>query len=154
KHLLVRAEEARITGRALAAEELYDQAIASARRNGFVQYEALASALCGEFYRERQRILIAPVYMRLAHDGAVQWGAPAKAALIARDFPQPAMAPAVGPARTPAPDELGVAGLGIGAGAALDLATVVRLGQALAGEIELDKLLDRLMRIVMQNAGA
>ncbi|MDC0720358.1 AAA family ATPase [Nannocystis bainbridge] len=152
KYLLVRAEEARVTGRALEAEELYDQAIASARRNGFVQYEALASALCGEFYRDRQRSFIAPVYMRAAYDGFVRWGAPAKAALIARDFPQPTTAPAVtGPVRTTTPDDGGAVGLG--AAAALDLATVVRLGQALVGEIELDKLLDRLMRIVMQNAG-
>ncbi|PCC74016.1 Predicted ATPase [Nannocystis exedens] len=147
KYLLVRAEEARVGGRALEAEELYDQAIASARRNGFTQYEALANALCGEFYRERQRHFIAPVYMRAAHDGFVQWGAPAKAALIAREFPQAAAAPLTPPVLA---SEDGAA---VDGGAALDLATVVRLGQALVGEIELDKLLDRLVRIVMQNAG-
>ncbi|MCY1061511.1 AAA family ATPase [Nannocystis sp. SCPEA4] len=145
KYLLVRAEEARITGRMLEAEDFYDQAIASARRNGFTQYEALAQALCGEFYRRRQRSFIAPVYMRAAHDGFIQWGAPAKAALIAREFPQPTGAPAV----TRAPEDGGT----VDVGAALDLETVVRLGQALVGEIELDKLLDRLVRIVMQNAG-
>jgi predicted ATPase/GAF domain-containing protein len=152
KYLLVRAEEARITGRPLEAEELYDQAITSARRNGFVQYEALASALCGEFYRERHRTFIAPAYLRAAYDGYVQWGAPAKAARIARNFPQSAAGLAAA-ASTHAmlPDDLGAVGLG--AGAMLDLATVVRLGQALAGEIELEKLLERLMRIVMQNAG-
>ncbi|WAS90733.1 AAA family ATPase [Nannocystis punicea] len=147
KYLLVRAEEARVTGRALEAEELYDQAIASARRHGFTQYEALASALCGEFYRQRQRSFIAPVYMRAAHDGFLQWGAPAKAALIAREFPPPVSAPAGLPVLAPAD------GATADGAAALDLATVVRLGQALVGEIELDKLLDRLVRIVMQNAG-
>lgn len=147
KYLLVRAEEARVTGRPLEAEELYDQAIASARRHGFVQYEALANALCGEFYRERQRHVIAPVYMRAAHDGFLQWGASAKAALIAREFPQVAAA-AFAPS-APAPEDGGAADGGV----ALDLTTVVRLGQALVGEIELDKLLDRLVRIVMQNAG-
>lgn len=146
KHLLVRAEEARICGRPLEAEELYEQAIASARAHGFTQYEALASELCGEFYRRRGRARIAPVYTREAHDAYLRWGAPAKAALLARELPSAAPVLAGG-------DDAGLDAVDLGAAAALDLATVVRLGQALVSEIELDKLLDALMRIMMQNAG-
>jgi len=36
----------------------------------------------------------------------------------------------------------------------LDLVTAVRDTQALAGELELGKLLERLMRVIVENAGA
>ena len=37
---------------------------------------------------------------------------------------------------------------------ALDWMTVLRAGQAIAGEVELDRVIDRLMRIMLQSAGA
>ena len=51
---LVGAEIARIEGRALDAMRLYEQAIQSARANGFVHNEALADELAGRFYLGRR----------------------------------------------------------------------------------------------------
>ena len=48
---LVGAEIARIEGRALDAEHLYEQAIRSARANGFVHNEALANELAAPLLR-------------------------------------------------------------------------------------------------------
>ncbi len=50
---LVGAEIARIEGRELDAEHLYEQAIRSARANGFVHNEALAYELAARFYAAR-----------------------------------------------------------------------------------------------------
>jgi hypothetical protein len=50
---LVGAEIARIEGRELDAERLYEQAIRSARENGFVHNEALANELAARFYAAR-----------------------------------------------------------------------------------------------------
>jgi len=50
---LVGAEIARIEGRALDAMDLYEQAIRSARANGFVHNEAVANELAGRFYLDR-----------------------------------------------------------------------------------------------------
>jgi hypothetical protein len=47
---LVGAEIARIEGRALDAIQLYEQAIRSARANGFVHNEALAYEVAAQFY--------------------------------------------------------------------------------------------------------
>jgi len=47
---LVGAEIARIQGRELDAERLYEQAIRSSRANGFVHNEALANELAARFY--------------------------------------------------------------------------------------------------------
>ena len=50
---LVGAEIARLEGRELDAERLYEQAIRSARDNGFVHNEALAYELAARFYAAR-----------------------------------------------------------------------------------------------------
>ena len=47
---LVGAEIARLDGREFDAERLYEQAIRSARANGFVHNEALASEIAARFY--------------------------------------------------------------------------------------------------------
>src|SRR6516164_2237639 len=72
---LVGAEIARIEGRVLDAEQLYEQAIASARANGFVHNEALAHELAARFYAARGFEEIAHLYLRNARRGYLRWGA-------------------------------------------------------------------------------
>ncbi|PRP90926.1 Serine/threonine-protein kinase PknB [Enhygromyxa salina] len=160
KHLLVRAEVARLADDPLAAEAFYDDAINSAQRHGFVQYEALANERCGHFYLERERLRIAALYLRAAQDGYAQWGAHAKVDQLDREMSKlPTSAASV--ARIDG-EAVSISTTGSTARStatssasswAFDLSTVLRLGQALAGEIELEPLLNRLMRIVLQNAG-
>src|SRR5258705_4741676 len=66
---LVGAEIARIEGRELDAERLYEQAIRSARANGFVHNEALANELASRFYAARGFEKIARVYLQDARYG-------------------------------------------------------------------------------------
>ena len=61
---LVGAEIARIEGRVLDAEGLYEQAIRSAHANGFVHNEALANELGARFYAARGFEKIAHAYLR------------------------------------------------------------------------------------------
>src|SRR5262249_11411817 len=67
--LLVGAEVARVEGRVLDAERLYEAAIQSARENAFVQNEALANELAARFYAGRGFERIARAYLRDARDG-------------------------------------------------------------------------------------
>ncbi len=53
RHALVQAEVARIEGRHLDVERLFEEAIHSARDNGFVHNEAVAYELASRFYRAR-----------------------------------------------------------------------------------------------------
>ncbi|AUX40240.1 uncharacterized protein SOCE26_016390 [Sorangium cellulosum] len=87
KHLLVRAESARAAGEELAAMKLYDQAIASAKTNGFVRDEALANELCAKFHLASGRETIAQVYMTDAYEGYLRWGATAKVGQLSRKYP-------------------------------------------------------------------
>src|SRR6185436_8225840 len=78
RYALVLAEVARIEGRPAEAMDLYENAIRSARDNGFVQQEALAFELAAQFYAARGLATFADAYLRNARDGYLRWGAEGK----------------------------------------------------------------------------
>ena len=141
---LVGAEIARIEGRELDAERLYEQAIRSARANGFVHNEALANELAARFYVARGFEKIAHAYLRDARYGYLRWGADGKVRQLDQLYPHLTKEESVrGPTITiEAPVEH------------LDLATVIKVSQAVSGEIVLEKLIDTLMRTAIEHAGA
>ena len=143
---LVAAEIARIEGRELDAERLYERAIESARANGFVHNEAVASELAARFYAARGLKRIADMYLRDARGCYARWGADGKVRQLEQLYPTLREDPtAQDPARTStilAPVER------------LDLATVIKVSQAVSGEIVLEKLIDTLMRTAIEYAGA
>jgi GAF domain-containing protein len=124
--------------------DLYEQAIRSARANGFIHNEALAYELAARFYAARGFEKFARVYLRNARDGYLRWGAIGKVRQLDEMYPhlrkeEPAPAPT---STIAAPVEH------------LDLATVIKVSQAVSGEIVLDKLIDTLMRTAIAQAGA
>jgi len=141
---LVGAEIARIENRDLEAMRLYEQAIQSSRANGFVNNEALAYERASEFYRARGFDQFADTYARNARACYASWGADGKVGQLDRLYPGLKQAPPLpGPASTMTATIEG-----------LDLATVIRVSQAVSSEIVLEKLLDTVMRKAMEHAGA
>ena len=141
---LVGAEIARIEGRELDAERLYEQAIRSAHANGFVHNEALANELAARFYAARGFEKIAHAYLRNARYCYLRWGADGKVRQLDELYPHLREEEPV-----PAPTST------IGAPVEhLDLATVIKVSQAVSGEIVLEKLIDTLMRTAIEHAGA
>ncbi|AUX47541.1 protein kinase [Sorangium cellulosum] len=149
KHDLVSAERARVEGEGAVVDamELYDRAIEGARRQGYMHEEALAYELAASFYQSRGRREIARHYMTLAYRGYALWGAGAKCQSLLAAFPQLIFE------ATPEPP-VSVKGTSSHDGMALDLLTVVKASQALASEIVLERLLEELMTIVIENVGA
>ena len=141
---LVGAEIARIQGRELDAERLYEQAIRSSRANGFVHNEALANELAARFYAARGFEKIAHAYLRDAQYCYLRWGADGKVRQLDELYPHlREEEPRPAPAST------------IGARVEhLDLATVIKVSQAVSGEMILEKLIDTLMRTAIEHAGA
>ena len=84
---LVGAEIARIEGRELDAERLYEQAIRSAHANGFVHNEALANELAARFYAARGFEKIAHAYLRDARYCYLRWGADGKVRQLDELYP-------------------------------------------------------------------
>ena len=151
KYELVEAEKARVMGDVLRAMELYDRAIRGAREAGYLQEEALAYERAAQFYLALGREEIAQNYMTKAHYGYKRWGATAKVVDLESQYPQlisltETALDSYSPSLTTT--------TGTHSGVALDLAAVMKASQAISGEIVLDKLLARLMEILIENAGA
>lgn len=134
KHCLVKAELSRLEGHLLESERLYEEAIHSARENGFIQNEALSNELAARFYKGRGFETIANAYLKEAYRCYKQWGAHGKLRQLEKQYPALRQDnPAV---------------------ASLDLITVLRAAQAISKEVVLDNLLETLMRTVVEAAGA
>ncbi|MGA8655535.1 MAG: AAA family ATPase [Chthoniobacterales bacterium] len=143
KHDLVAAELARLQGRDLDAMRLYEEAIRSARENGFVQNEGVASELAAKFYFKHRLDKVAGFYLRDARSCYLRWGAQGKVKQLDQRYPQ-----------WKEPDAQGATS-NIGAPVdQLDLLTVIKASQALSGEIVLEKLIETLMVIAVEHAGA
>ncbi|MFL9895191.1 trifunctional serine/threonine-protein kinase/ATP-binding protein/sensor histidine kinase [Paraburkholderia sp. RL17-381-BIF-C] len=141
---LIGAEIARIDGRVVDAEELYEQAICLAQESGFVHIEALAHELASHFYATRGFRKIARVYLQEARYGYLRWGAEGKVRQLEEHYPYLRTdEPALGPTTTiAAPVEH------------LDLATVIKVSQAASSDIVLERLIDMIMRTAIEQAGA
>jgi PAS domain S-box-containing protein len=140
---LIGAEIARIEGRVLEAEQLYEHAIRSAHRNGFINNEALAYELAARFYAARGFQKFADAYLLEARYCYQRWGADGKVAQLNRLYPHLKLQSSnSAPSTILAPAEL------------LDLATVIKVSQAVSGEMVLDKLIETLMRTAIEHAAA
>jgi PAS domain S-box-containing protein len=141
---LAGAEIARIEGRQLDAERLFEEAIRSAHANGFVHNEALANELVARFYAARDFDMIAHAYLRKARYCYLLWGADGKVRQLDELYPQLRE-------EEPIPGPISMIGTPV---EHLDLATVIKVSQAVSGEIVLEKLIDTLMRTAIEHAGA
>jgi PAS domain S-box-containing protein len=148
--LLLSAEIERISGRGPAAQELYERAIAYAESTDMLGQQGLANELCARFWRDRGQHRVAAASVASARHAYAAWGAAAKVADLDRRYSAPALEEAS--ARDAAPDPGGSATLAEVSG--IDLATVVKAARVLAGEMELEHLLTKMLSIAIQNAGA
>jgi len=142
--VLVGAEIARIEGRDLDAMRLYEKAIRSAHVNGFIHNEAVAYEVAARFYAARGFDNFADAYLREARYCYLRWGADGKVNQLDRLYPYlKKEEPPPGPTSTI-----------VAAVEVLDLATVIKVSQAVSGEMVLEKLIDRVMCSAIEQAGA
>src|SRR3982074_1851715 len=140
---LVAAELARIEGRDLDAMHLYEGAIQSARENRFLQNEAAAHETAARFYAARGFETFAQSYLRKARYCYLRSGALGKVRQI--DQQRPPLheeRPPSSAATVETPIEQ------------LDLGTVMKASQAVSSEIVLEQLIETLMVIAVEHAGA
>ncbi|XZN92794.1 MAG: AAA family ATPase [Microcoleus sp.] len=160
KYYLVEAETNRILANKLAAIECYDLAIQGAKANEYIQEEALANELAAKFYLGWGKEKVAAGYMQEAYYCYARWGAKAKVTDLEKGYPQ-LLAPILQLPRavdsfkeTIARETITSSKTSSSAYEFLDLATLLKASQAISGEIELNKLLTTLLKIVIANAGA
>jgi len=144
KHALVSAELARIEGRDLDAMRLYEEAIRAARENAFVQNEGVGNELAARYYLDRGYETIGHGSLREARYCYLRWGADGKVRQLDQRYPHlhEERAPASSTATIGTPVEQ------------LDLGTVIKASHAVSGEIVLEKLIETLLVIAVEHAGA
>ncbi|WP_437814896.1 AAA family ATPase [Sorangium sp. So ce1078] len=143
KHALVRAEIARLLGQESEASRLYEQAISSAREHGFVQHEAVACERAACYYRARGLSIAADAYLQKARAGYFRWGAHAKVEQLDQRYPYLVERKPIAPTVTFALRA-----------EQFDVLSVVKASQSISGELKLPRLLETLLRVVVEHAGA
>ncbi|MDH4182720.1 MAG: AAA family ATPase [Nitrospinota bacterium] len=156
---LMNAEMCRVLNKPMEAREHYDQAIAHASENGFTQDVALANELAGRFCIERKQSHMARYYLKESHAAYAKWGAVAKVRDIetrySEHFTQPKVSDTSKPESAPSSTTHSTTSSSDKkAQSALDLPSLFKASQAISSEIDIDKLLKKLMRIMIENAGA
>jgi predicted ATPase/signal transduction histidine kinase/tRNA A-37 threonylcarbamoyl transferase component Bud32 len=155
KYDLVAAEIARVLGQNTEAMELYDRAIDGAAKNGYIQEEALAYELAGEFYQALGKEIVSQAYLTKAYYGYIHWGAIAKVKHLESTHhflaaqTRTISTPTLDVTRTTTGNTTSSS-----LGDFLDLATFIKSAQAINSEIVLEKLLTKLIKIILENAAA
>lgn len=148
---LVAAEVARCRGDADAAARLYDLGIDGARAEGATHDEALAAETAAYFYLARGSERIARLYMRDAAYCYMRWGADGKVADL-RERHERLLPEGVLEAAARKEHSTGHSAATLAA--TVDLGSMMKAAQAISGEIAKQSLVDQLMRITIENAGA
>jgi signal transduction histidine kinase len=143
KYTLVSAEIARLEKRDTDALVLYEKTILSARENGFVQNEGLAHELAAQHYVTLGLETAGYAHLRSARNCYDRWGASAKVKQLDERYPRLREERSTESSLTMGPST-----------GHLDVKTVVKASQAISSEIVLPRLIEKLTRIAVENAGA
>ncbi len=149
RYEMVEAERARARGKILRAMDFYERAIASARKNEYLQEEALSNELAAKFYLARGQDRVAKAHLQEARYLYHRWGAMAKVRQLEEKYGA-LLESTAGPRGKR--DDL-VTNTTSSTEGALDFLSVLKASQAISGEIDLEKLLAKMIKIVVENAG-
>ncbi|MGD1805195.1 trifunctional serine/threonine-protein kinase/ATP-binding protein/sensor histidine kinase [Dapis sp. BLCC M126] len=160
---LIEAEKYRVFGQCYQAGDYYDRAIAGAKENKYIQEEALANELAAKFYLDWGKEKFATLYLQEAYYCYAQWGAKAKVQDLELRYPE-LLKPILQRTRFSSSSNASIYKITSNShsqtatitniSSILDFSSLLKASQTLSGEIELDRLLSTLMKIIIENAGA
>ncbi|MBF0237116.1 MAG: AAA family ATPase [SAR324 cluster bacterium] len=153
KYDLVMAENARLAGKFEEACRGYEKAIQGAHNHGYLNDEALACEIAARFYEAEGLEKFARTYRQEAYYRYQRWGAQAKVyqyqSKYSQWFGKKSKRTQTGISLTQSSSTVSYSPL-----QALDLDSILKASQTLSGEIILHHLLEKMMNIVIENAGA
>jgi histidine kinase len=150
KYDLVEAEKARVLGQYWEAAQLYEKAIKNASQNNYLHEEALAYELAAEFYLSHGMDKIPQIYITEAHYRYIRWGATAKVKDLGKRYSYLLVCTQ----EKKFIDAALTTSSTLKNSCFLDVSTVMKASQALSIEIVPNRLLDKLMHLAKENAGA
>lgn len=165
QYLLLLAEKSRLEGKIDAAASYYEQAIESAAQGNYIQDEAIAYKLAGNFSAKQGNASISAFYERRAYNLFQNWGA--KTIIQKMKSQYPILAQEKGPLETTL-STLNVVQTSVETSNKMtsdnaiitnstydvDVNAIIDASQNLSRETDLDKLVKSIMRILFLSAGA
>ena len=151
KYLLLSAEYARLIKPSFDTLTLYHQAIQSAKENGFLQYQALANELLARFLMNYPLGDSSNKHLKEACQLYALWGCTVKQKAFEKEFPKLFVST---PELRPEQHSLSTTASSQQAKHALDFEAIISASQNISNEIQLSKLLEKMMRVIVTNAGA
>lgn len=150
---LVEAEWHRVSGNDAEALRCYQAAIAGANKHQYLHHEAMANELVARHHLAEGRHQAAVGHLLEARLLYSRWGARRKARMLDEEFPRVLSRQRRAEAGTTV-DHTTISGGGTVGLEGVDLDTVLKASAAISAELNLARLIERLMQIAMQNAGA
>ena len=151
---LVEAELARYHGKNHQARDAFEKAASHARANDFLFEEALAFELSARFHFNLQQNQLGQFYLRNAQNAYQRWGAEAKVNDLKKRYFELFSESWQGNPNDSVSMRLATHTSGETVSEVLDLATVMKAAETLSSEIVLENLVEKLMGIALENAGA
>ena len=146
KYLLIEAEIFRLKEDFHQALKLYNKAIDLAQKNGYRQDEAIANELTAKYLLSMNMEKTAIEYLKDAHYLYNLWGAKIKTQSLEDKYPTIL-------SQTESSIDRDGAYI-IKDSQSLDMNAVISASHIISGEIVLERLLEQMMKITMENAGA
>lgn len=156
KYYLVLAELARLKKDPITALKYYSESIKAAKQYGFLQEEAIAYELTAKFFVEINVHESASNYFVHAYRKFETWGAKAKTTQMMKNygeylkrnlFSHPTHT-------TQLKDTETITDSSVITDFRLNISSIMKASQAISSEIEIRKLLDKLLSVLLENAGA
>ncbi|MCW6035101.1 AAA family ATPase [Spirulina subsalsa FACHB-351] len=147
KYQLIEGKIHCIKGEYFQAIRCYEEAIQEAKNNRFIQDEAMAYELITQCYKAQNNTIVARAYIHEAHYHYRSWGAVAKVKQIEQKYNELLIGlkhPSNNLSSSQENNE----------DSTLDINSVLKASQALGSEIIFEQLLTKMMKIVIENAGA
>ncbi|MFP4007871.1 MAG: PAS domain S-box protein, partial [Spirulinaceae cyanobacterium] len=155
RYNLIVAENARVSDRPWDAIQAYDRAIEQAKEGGFLHEEAKSCELAAQFYREQGIKRSAQLYERDSYYALQCWQGWAKLTLSRRkQGPYQTIPYNPQNSETFSATALAQTASGTYDSPTLDFVAALKASRAIAGEIILERLLGKLLKILIENVGA
>ncbi len=152
KALMIRGELMRVHGDAQGAMDVFARAIDAAGESGFAHMEALSNELYALYWQANQQRQLAGNFIREAYYHYQRWGASAKCRQIEARWPH-MLFRAVELRRFSAGSTGSYGAISSSVGT-LDLHSLLKASRSLSQEVNIESLLQKLLGIVLENAGA
>jgi predicted ATPase/class 3 adenylate cyclase/GAF domain-containing protein len=149
--LLMQAEMAIFSGDLSVALRHYEQSMATAKRNGYIRDEAMATECAARALMKQGLNRPASAYLQDAYHLYYRWGAHRKVEQMEREYDSLNSTLTLGSKSDPRARMLSTKG---NAADLLDISSVLKASQTISGELILGKLLKDSLQILIENAGA